>query len=88
MRGELKRLQDELGITFIHVTHTQPEAIALADMVVVMDTGRIDQADTANVIYNKPKTPMSRASWVARTSLTGKVKSVEKNQVVMDGATG
>src|SRR5262249_50061473 len=57
MRGELKKLQKELGITFIHVTHTQPEAIALADMVVVMDTGRIDQADSANIIFNKPRTP-------------------------------
>ena len=55
MRGELKSLQSELGITFVHVTHTQPEAIALADMVVVMDTGRIDQADTANVIFNRPR---------------------------------
>ena len=52
MRGELKSLQNELGITFVHVTHTQPEAIALADMVVVMDTGRIDQADTADDIFD------------------------------------
>jgi len=37
MRGELRRMQKELGITFVHVTHTQLEAIAVADMVVVMD---------------------------------------------------
>ena len=44
MRGELRRIQDEVGISFIHVTHTQMEAIALADMVVVMDQGQIEQA--------------------------------------------
>src|SRR5690606_10801110 len=43
--------------TFVHVTHTQPESIALADMGVVMDTGRIDQADTANASFDRPETP-------------------------------
>ncbi|MBN7809223.1 MULTISPECIES: ABC transporter ATP-binding protein [Agrobacterium] len=57
MRGELKQLQAELGITFVHVTHTQPEAIALADLVVVMDTGHIEQADTAHNIFDRPATP-------------------------------
>ncbi|MCA0279023.1 MAG: ABC transporter ATP-binding protein, partial [Proteobacteria bacterium] len=47
MRGELKSLQNELGITFVHVTHTQPEAIAIADMMVVMEKGRIKQAGPA-----------------------------------------
>ena len=75
MRGELKSLQSELGITFVHVTHTQPEAIALADMVVVMDTGRIDQADTANVIFNKPKTPYVARFMGGQNVLTGTVES-------------
>ncbi|GIX13092.1 MAG: ABC transporter ATP-binding protein [Paracoccaceae bacterium] len=57
MRGELKGLQNELGITFVHVTHTQPEAIALADMVVVMDHGRIEQAGPAEEIFARPRTP-------------------------------
>jgi putative spermidine/putrescine transport system ATP-binding protein len=57
MRSELKSLQNELGITFVHVTHTQPEAIALADLVVVMDHGRIVQADTPEAIFNRPATP-------------------------------
>ena len=46
MRQELRRMQRELGITFIHVTHTQLEAIALADIVVVMEKGKIKQAGT------------------------------------------
>ncbi len=75
MRGELKSLQHELGITFVHVTHTQPEAIALANMVVVMDTGRIDQADTANVIFNKPATPYVARFMGGQNVLTGTVES-------------
>jgi len=71
MRGELKSLQNELGITFVHVTHTQPEAIALADMVVVMDTGRIDQADTANMIFDKPETPYVARFMGGQNVLTG-----------------
>jgi len=74
MRGELKSLQKELGITFVHVTHTQPEAIALADMVVVMDTGRIDQADSANVIFNKPKTPYVARFMGGQNVLTGTIE--------------
>ena len=54
MRTELRRMQQQLGITFIHVTHTQLEAIALADLVVVMEKGRIKQASTARDIYAAP----------------------------------
>jgi putative spermidine/putrescine transport system ATP-binding protein len=57
MRGELRRLQQDLGITFIHVTHTQPEAIALADLVVVMDHGYVEQAASAEEIYTYPASP-------------------------------
>jgi putative spermidine/putrescine transport system ATP-binding protein len=74
MRGELRSLQTELGITFVHVTHTQPEAIALADMVVVMDTGRIDQADTAEMIFNRPKTPYVARFMGGQNVLTGVVE--------------
>jgi putative spermidine/putrescine transport system ATP-binding protein len=56
MREELKRLQKELGISFIHVTHSQEEAMALADLVVVMNKGRIEQADTAREVFNHPRT--------------------------------
>jgi len=56
MRGELRRIQAEVGITFIHVTHTQMEAIALADLVVVMDQGQIEQAASAREVYDRPRT--------------------------------
>ncbi len=55
MRQELRRMQRELGITFIHVTHTQLEAIALADVVVVMEKGKIRQAGPARDVYAAPR---------------------------------
>ena len=55
MRTELKNLQKKLGITFIHVTHSQEEALALADLVVVMNKGVIEQSDTPYNVFNKPK---------------------------------
>jgi putative spermidine/putrescine transport system ATP-binding protein len=56
MRAELKRLQRELGITFIHVTHAQDEAMALADAIVLMNGGKIEQAGPPREIFNKPQT--------------------------------
>ncbi len=55
MRGELRRMQRELGITFVHVTHSQLEAIALADIVVVMEHGRIKQSGPARDVYSSPR---------------------------------
>ena len=55
MRAELKRYQREFGITFVHVTHSQEEAMALADMVVVMSEGRIEQVGTPREVFNAPK---------------------------------
>ena len=55
MRSELKVLQKKLGITFIHVTHSQDEAMALADMIVVMNKGIIEQVGSPYEIFNNPK---------------------------------
>ena len=54
MRGELRRIQRDLGITFVHVTHTQLEATAVADVVVVMEQGRIEQAASPREIFLAP----------------------------------
>ena len=56
MRGELKKLQRELGITFIHVTHGQDEALALADEIVVMNDAKIEQAGPARDVFDAPET--------------------------------
>ena len=55
MQNELKRIQQQLGITFIYVTHDQEEALAMSDTVVVMDKGRIQQIGTPEDIYTEPK---------------------------------
>jgi len=88
MRGELKRLQTQLGITFIHVTHTQLEAIALADLVVVMDQGRIEQAGSAREIYGAPKTPYVARFMGGQNVLSGTLQGVEDGTPVAVGATG
>lgn len=54
MRAELRRWQKELGLTFIHVTHSQEEAMALADTMVVMNHGVIEQIGSPHEIYNRP----------------------------------
>ena len=55
MQQELKRIQQEMEITFIYVTHDQEEALAMSDTVVVMDGGRIQQIGSPEDIYNEPK---------------------------------
>ena len=55
MRAELKALQRKLGISFIHVTHSQDEAMALADLILVMNDGIVEQYGTPMEIFNKPR---------------------------------
>lgn len=55
MRSEIKRLHQKLKTTFIYVTHDQTEALTMGDRIVVLDKGKIQQADTPEVIYNQPK---------------------------------
>jgi spermidine/putrescine transport system ATP-binding protein len=53
---ELKRIQQEVGITFVHVTHDQEEAMSMADTIAVMSEGRIEQAGSAADLYERPRT--------------------------------
>ncbi len=55
MQLELKRIQREVGITFVHVTHDQEEAMTLADSIAVMNQGRIEQAATPSELYERPR---------------------------------
>ena len=57
MQNELKRIQRQMGITFIYVTHDQEEALTMSDTVVVMKDGVIQQIGTPEDIYNEPKNP-------------------------------
>ena len=56
MRSELRRLQRELGVTMVYVTHDQAEALALADRIVVMREGRIEQEGPPETVYTRPRT--------------------------------
>ena len=53
---ELKRIQQDVGITFVHVTHDQEEAMTMADTIAVMNGGRIEQAGSATDLYEHPQT--------------------------------
>lgn len=54
VRSELKTLQRRLGITFLHVTHSQTEALALADQIILMNNGKLEQIGTAQELYHSP----------------------------------
>ena len=56
MQLELKRIQHDVGITFVHVTHDQEEAMTMADLIAVMDAGHIEQLGTPTELYETPKT--------------------------------
>ncbi|MGZ4332938.1 MAG: ABC transporter ATP-binding protein [Gaiellaceae bacterium] len=57
MQLELKRIQHELGTTFVYVTHDQEEALAMSDRIAVMDAGRVEQIGTPREVYEQPTTP-------------------------------
>ena len=57
MQLELKRIQTELGTTFVYVTHDQEEALAMSDRIAVMDSGRVEQIGTPREVYEQPATP-------------------------------
>ena len=68
LRGEIRSLQQRLGITTILVTHDQEEALSMADRIVVMNQGSIDQIGTPSEVYRKPSTPFV-ADFVGKTNL-------------------
>jgi spermidine/putrescine transport system ATP-binding protein len=57
LQDELKRIQRDIGITFVHVTHDQEEAMSMADTIAVMNKGAIEQAGSAEDLYERPESP-------------------------------
>ena len=57
MRGELRRIRSQLGVTFLHVTGSETEALAMGDRIVVLDNGSVGQIDTPDAVYNRPISP-------------------------------
>ena len=88
MQGVLNRLQKELGITFVYVTHSQSEAFAMADRVVIMNQGRIEQIGAPRDIY---RTPESRfvAEFVGRNNIvSGTISDVSQDRAVITTPAG
>ena len=83
LQVELKRVQLEVGITFIYVTHDQEEALALSDRIAVMDHGRVEQLGTPEELYDRPSTRFV-AGFIGTTNLlTGTVESRVPGAVVV-----
>jgi putative spermidine/putrescine transport system ATP-binding protein len=83
MRQELSRMQRDLGITFIHVTHTQLEAIAIADVVVVMEKGKIKQAGPARDVYDQPQDRYVAEFLGGQNVLAGRIERIEGDSAVI-----
>jgi putative spermidine/putrescine transport system ATP-binding protein len=83
MRQELSRMQRDLGITFIHVTHTQLEAIAIADIVVVMEKGKIKQAGPARDVYDQPQDRYVAEFLGGQNVLTGRIERIEGTSAII-----
>ncbi|HYZ77564.1 MAG TPA: ABC transporter ATP-binding protein, partial [Gaiellaceae bacterium] len=81
----LKRIQHEIGITFVHVTHDQEEAMTMADRIAVMNKGRIEQLGTPDELYERPETPFVAGFLGVSNLLPGVVAGEE--QVRLDGGT-
>ena len=87
MQLELKRLQKQLGITFIYITHDQEEAINMSDRIAVMHDGVFEQIGTPNEIYYQPRTSYV-ASFVGDANIyreNGNVYAVRAENILMDG---
>ena len=84
MRAELKKLQTSLGITFVHVTHSQEEAMALADLIVVMNDGRIEQAAPPRDVFERPATAFVARFMGDHNVISGRVTGERDGMVVFD----
>ncbi len=84
MQLELKRIQTEVGITFVHVTHDQEEAMTMADTIAVMNAGHIEQMGAPGELYENPQSTFV-ANFLGQSNLLeGKVSRVEGAEVTVD----
>ncbi|WP_202971210.1 ABC transporter ATP-binding protein [Saccharothrix sp. ALI-22-I] len=88
LQTEIKRIQQELGLTVIYVTHDQEEALVLSDRIAVMRDGRIDQFDTPRELFERPRTPFVADFLGAANFLPGQVEDSTAEHVVVRLDTG
>ncbi len=84
MQLELKRIQREVGITFVFVTHDQNEALTMSDRLIVMNAGRIEQLGTPREVYERPRTRFVAGFIGTSNLMTGTVTSFEGSTAVLD----
>ncbi|MGH2998421.1 MAG: ABC transporter ATP-binding protein, partial [Gaiellaceae bacterium] len=82
MQLELKRIQHEVGITFVHVTHDQEEAMTMADRIVIMNGGRVEQLGTPSELYEQPATAFVAGFLGASNLLPGTVVAEDRVRLV------
>jgi putative spermidine/putrescine transport system ATP-binding protein len=88
MRAELKKLQTQLGITFVHVTHSQEEAMALADLIVVMNNGKIEQAATPREVFERPATAFVARFMGDHNVVSGRASAASNGLAELDVPNG
>ncbi|MND58875.1 Spermidine/putrescine import ATP-binding protein PotA [compost metagenome] len=88
MRAELKKLQTSLGITFVHVTHSQEEAMALADIIVIMNDGRIEQAAHPRTVFERPATAFVAKFMGDHNVISGRVTKSEGDELMISVPAG
>ncbi|WP_069814917.1 ABC transporter ATP-binding protein [Streptomyces sp. TP-A0874] len=86
MRLELKRIQAEVGITFVHVTHDQEEAMALADRIAVMNRGRVEQSGSPVELYENPATGYVADFLGTSNLLEAETAGTERGQLLLRAA--
>src|SRR5262249_21161344 len=83
LQMELKRVQTEVGITFVYVTHDQEEALTMSDRIAVMRAGKVEQLGSPEELYERPATPFV-ADFIGTTNLLkGVVEGPDNGTVVV-----
>ncbi len=88
MQNVIANLQRELGITFVYVTHSQSEAFAMADRVVIMADGRVEQMGTPKEIYRNPCSEFVAKFVGANNIISGSVCELREEQIVVENEDG
>lgn len=88
MQAELTKLQRELGITFIYVTHSQSEAFAMADRVVIMNEGRIQQNGTPREVFRQPANRFVAEFVGTNNILSGRIVEASGGEAVVETGIG
>jgi spermidine/putrescine transport system ATP-binding protein len=88
MKVELKKLQAQVGTTFVYITHDQSEALVMSDHVAVMNKGRFEQVDTPQNLYRHPRTPFVARFVGENNAWSGGVRRWEEGAVEIETASG